>query len=179
METQDRSEIRQHLKVWSKWRRTGRLGQGLYWPRVSITGRFLDGMKGDTCPSCKGHKKLPGHVYEIDEVWVECQRCNGTGRVKLNNKDSRINPAFIRESYRGNIDPIMLEIDRAMCDLKRDHKKVRIWYAIWSEYNYNGTQRQKAFKKQLTYKQYRISLEKGHEFIYDRIKNLNQRAKYA
>ena len=159
------SPVRARMIIWAIWRQSGRVGAAIDWAKVSATGRFLDGVKGTRCHQCKGWGEVPGYTYKQIEHKVVCQTCHGTGEVKLNKKDKKINPAFIKVTKHGIDDGEMLEIDRTMCKLRRDGKTLNFYLVLIYEYTRNGNQQIKADRVDVTLDYYKKHLKEAHRLM--------------
>jgi hypothetical protein len=160
--------VRQVLEKWAWWRRSGRLGAEVGWPRKTITGKFLEGMPGTTCPTCHGKGQIPAARFRIARVMLVCPTCKGEGRVLLDKTDpEKINPAYIRSTYRGQEDQTMVVVDRLVCELRQSPKTEKHYYVLWSEYvsHKYETQEWKAGKLGIKHGYYRKLLHETHAMI--------------
>lgn len=140
-------EITEVLEQWARYRQ-GRIDGGTGWPKKTILGKLRDGLPTNLCPICIGKEK-PAH---------NCPVCGGDGRVKLDVKDSKANPAFIRgngsrQSY--DDDPQSQRVDWLVCtELTENQREVLI-----SAFCRSGTQTTKA--RELRISQQHFSLLQG------------------
>lgn len=153
-------DVRDAMKQWATWRR-GRTSAGLFWPKSTMLGRVLDGMKTVRC-KCRGSNQ-------------DCELCYGTGKVKLNKEDGKINPAFL-PSHHGQPDDIQSQtIDRLMCELAMHAKTKKLFRVLWAEYVRGlGTQEVKAQRLRLEHGHYRKLLHLGHEAIEIGLQNVTK-----
>lgn len=127
-------EITEALEQWARYRQ-GRIDGGIGWPKKTILGKLRDGLPTNLCPICIGKEK-PVH---------NCPVCGGDGRVKLDVRDSKANPAFIRgngnrQSY--DDDPQSQRVDWLVCTELTEYQRDVVISAFCS----NGTQLLKARK---------------------------------
>lgn len=141
------------LEQWARYRQ-GRIDGGTGWPKKTILGKLRDGLPTNLCPICIGKEK-PVH---------NCPVCGGDGRVKLDVRDSKANPAFIRgngnrQSY--DDDPQSQRVDWLVCtELTEDQREVLI-----SAYCRNGTFQLKARRLGLSPIEFSSKLSESHEII--------------
>ena len=69
------------MERWARWRSV-RAGNGLGWPHITITGKFMAGMPSTKCTLCDGRERIPGWKVGAARQWIECPRCDGKGRIK-------------------------------------------------------------------------------------------------
>lgn len=129
---QRKIEITEVLETWARYRQ-GKIDGGIGWPKKTILGKLRDGLPTNLCPICIGKEK-PVH---------NCPVCGGDGRVKLDVRDSKSNPAFIRgngnrQSY--DDDPQSQRVDWLVCTELTEYQRE----VIISAFCRNGTQTQKA-----------------------------------
>ena len=160
--------VRQVMEKWARWRRSGRLGAEVGWPRKTITGKFLDGMSGTNCPTCHGKGQVPAARFRIKSVMLVCPTCKGEGKILLDKTDrQKCNPAFIRSTHRGEADQAMVVVDRLVCDIRKSLKTEKHYYVLWSEYvtHKYETQEWKAGKLGIRHGYYRKLLHEAHVLI--------------
>lgn len=125
----ERAEV---FEQWAKYRQ-GRIDGALGWPKKTILGKLRDDMPTNLCPVCIGREK----------PIQNCPVCGGDGRIKLEARNDKASPAFIRgngnrQSY--DDDPQSQRVDWLVCtELTEDQREVLI-----SAFCRNGTQTQKA-----------------------------------
>lgn len=163
----DLEKIREIMISWGLWRRTGRLGKELYWPSVSLTGRFLDNMPGAPCPKCKGSGIVPGAPIGIQGNII-CPRCEGSGKIRLDTP-GKLNPAFVRATAKKIVDHTMLSIDREMCNLRRDQKRSNYYFVLYQEYCRNGTSNLKASRLRITHNNYQVRLVRSLKYMKKKV----------
>ncbi len=160
--------VRPVLEQWAWWRRSGRLGAEVSWPRKTITGKFLDGMPGTNCPTCHGKGQIPMARFRIKSVMLVCPTCKGEGKIQFDKTDpEKANPACIRSTYRGHEDPTMIVVDRLVCELRQNPKTQKHHHVLWMEYvsHKHQTQEWKAVKMGLKHGYYRKLLHEAHAII--------------
>ncbi len=75
-----RLNIREALERWARWRSGARYYGG---GAVASGGQYLGGRGSRVCPTCKGSRRLPGHLVgsHLDFLNVPCPQCSGEGKV--------------------------------------------------------------------------------------------------
>lgn len=169
--------VRHLLAKWAWWRRSGRLGAEVDWPKKTITGKFLDGMPGVNCPTCSGKGKVPSARLRIDRIMLVCPTCKGIGTIALDKRDpKKINPASVR-STRWSVqeDEVMLLLDRLVCSLRQNRKTEKHYFVLWSEYvsHKHETQEWKAAKLGISHGYFRKLLHELHTLIESGLRNSN------
>lgn len=146
-------EIIDVLEQWAKYC-SHRDDGGLGWPKKTILGKARDALPTNLCPVCIGKAK-PVH---------NCPVCGGDGRVKLDVRDNRAIPAFIRgNGYRATYDddPQSQRVDLIICtELSEIQKSVVI--LVYCRY---GTYAQKAGKVKKSDTEFSKILSEAHEII--------------
>ena len=137
-----RIDIIEAIEQWARYRQ-GRVDGGLGWPKKTILGKLRDDMPTNLCPVCIGREK-PIH---------NCPVCGGDGRIKLEARNDKASPAFIRgngfrQSY--DDDPQSQRVDWLVCtELTEDQRVVLI-----SAFCCCGTQTLKAYKIGISQQQF-------------------------
>lgn len=159
------SNVRELLEKWAWWRRAGRLGAEVAWPKKTLTGKFLDGMPGVNCPTCCGQGRIPVAQFRITRAMIACPTCEGEGRIKLDKTDpDKINPAFVRTTRRYNEDEVLVVVDRLVCSLRQNSKTAKYYFVLWAEYVSHKYERQdeKADRLGLSHSYFRKLLHDAH-----------------
>ena len=76
-------ELNEILERWARWR----FGARWYQPAaIASGGQYLGGRGSRVCPTCKGSKRLPGHLVGASVAFINmpCPQCNGEGRISGN-----------------------------------------------------------------------------------------------
>lgn len=147
--------IRELMIRWETWRDARRretlaqLGYG-----DTFLKQCLDDMPSRVCPGCRG--KNP-----------DCVLCEGSGKIDLDPKSGKINPAFIHTTHRSPDDETSEKIDRIMCRLKNRQKTFGYYLILLQEYTRIGTQKIKAERVNLSYGAYKTKLSRAHKHIED------------
>ncbi len=160
--------VRELMGNWARWRRSGRLGAEVGWPRKTLTGKFMEGMPGTNCPTCGGKGRFPAARLRITSVTLICSTCKGEGTIALDKTDpEKINPAFIRSTFRGRDDRTLVVLDRLICEIRRSPKTEKHYYVLWSEYvtHKYEIQQWKANKMGITHGYFRKLLHEAHAII--------------
>lgn len=133
------------LEALERWARYCAIREdgGTGWAKRTLLGRMLDGMPGTTCPKCLGK----GHVHIQPDtgpkVKLECPTCDGQGRVKLDTRETLVNPALIMPTgskARYDDDPVAQRVDWIICAHMTEDSRI----ILRLQYLRNGTQEQKA-----------------------------------
>jgi hypothetical protein len=153
----DRAEIQEVLEAWARYSQ-GKADGGIGWPVKTMLGKWRDGLPTNICPICNGREK-PRH---------NCPVCGGDGRVKLEAKDNKANPAFItgngpRTHY--DDDPRSQRVDWLICTALTEYQRT----VVISTYKVNGTQTQKARKMGISQQYFSQLLGEAHETILERL----------
>lgn len=148
-------EIQEVLDQWARYRQ-GKIDGGTGWPKKTILGKLRDGLPTNLCPICIGKEK-PAH---------NCPVCGGDGRVKLDVRDNKANPAFIRGNgpvYSHDDDPQSQKVDWIICtELSQDQREVVIL-----TYTHSDTQLQKARKLGVSQQHFSKELADAHILIQE------------
>lgn len=173
------SSVRPVLERWAWWRRAGRLGAEVSWPTKTITGKFIDGIKGTVCPTCTGRGKIPSARFRVDHLMLVCPTCDGNGNVSLSKRDTgKAHPACIPSTARGHEDEVMLLVDKLVCQLRQNVKTEKHHCVLWAEYvsfKYE-TQEWKAAKMGVAHGYFRKLLHEAHAMIGSGLRHHNVRS---
>lgn len=130
----NRIEIVEIMETWARYRH-GRENGGTGWPKKTILGKLRDGLPTNLCPVCIGREK----------PHQNCPVCGGDGRVKLEAKDNKANPAFISGNgprIRYDDDPRSQRVDWLICTvLTEDQRSVVIAEFTWNGNKYSKIRR--------------------------------------
>lgn len=154
------------LEGWARWREVGKhqnLGYG-----ISFLQRCLEGMPGTNCPTCTGTGIVPGKTYNQPARFVECQTCNGSGKVQMNPGGNIVNPAFIRVTRRSQGHPTFERLDRLVCELGLQKKTKKLYDIIMAEYTRlwgEGDQRTMARRLDMKPTAYRKRLQRARDLL--------------
>lgn len=82
--TRSKSEVREAFERWARWDEAERYhGGGWSSGAGGLLGSLCDGRGSTVCPTCKGQRRMPGHLvgssYEF--LNVPCPGCAGDGKV--------------------------------------------------------------------------------------------------
>lgn len=169
MQVSEREEIIVGVMIqWAQWRKVNIKEQLGYGP--TITARMLEGMKSTRCPDypvgCGGE----GTVIlkrEGRSDRVMCPVCQGSCRISARSKETQINPAFIRSTYRGEPDdPQSEQVDKLVCKLP--HLQMAV---VLEEYCRGGARQSKCarlggdFGIRIGRPRYEQSLDEAHRSI--------------
>lgn len=162
--------VRSVLERWAWWRRAGRLGAEVSWPKKTLTGKYMDAIRGVNCPTCSGKGKVPSARFRIDHLMLVCPTCDGNGSVSLEKHDpNKANPAHIRSTRRGYEDEVMVLVDKLVCQLRRNVKTEKHHCVLWAEYvscrHKPETQEWKAAKMGIAHGYFRKLLCEAHAMI--------------
>lgn len=156
------------MKQWASWRRVNIRAQLGYGP--TITARMLDGMKSTRCPDSPHGCGGEGSVVRVRDgrsERVPCPTCGGACRISAKSKESQINPAFIRSTWRGELSDEQSEkVDKLVCALPYFHMAV-----VMEEYCRSGRQSDKChriskdFGAKLGRERYDQALSAAHDTI--------------
>lgn len=153
---------------WARWRHT-RTTNGLGWPRVTLLGRFLDGMPSTKCIVCQGRGRVAGHRVGAQAPFVHCPLCFGQGRVKADPDTACVNPAFIRATYSGSThcdeDESSARIDSLIAALSTQDRTRTLYFILIFEYTRLGTQAMKAERLGIGRSWYCEQLTRAHAYL--------------
>ena len=83
--TRQKSETRAAFERWARWRSGARFyGGGGGSGGGGLLGRLNQGRGSTVCPTCKGARRLPGHLVGSSREYIDdvpCPGCDGEGRV--------------------------------------------------------------------------------------------------
>lgn len=141
------------LEQWARYRQ-GRIDGGIGWPKKAILGKLRDGLPTNLCPVCIGREK-PIH---------NCPVCGGDGRIKLEVRDDKANPAFIRgngnrQSY--DDDPQSQRVDWLICTVLDEDERV----ILIKEFCDTGNRNTKISRLHITHSYYNEVLDSAMEKI--------------
>lgn len=139
--------IEELLERWARWRQYRASGE-LGWAKRDSLGKMMSGMPGTNCPKCHG---LGTHLAKKKKIRKDCDFCNGTGRIRMDNT-TKANPALIRSTAPryGYDDPESQRIDFIVCTvITEDERAVLIM-----EYTRIGNQNQKISRLKCTHNYY-------------------------
>lgn len=80
-----KNEVREAFERWARWKSGARYYGSA---RAAITdgtlGALRDGRGSTVCPTCKGAKRMPGHLVgsQLEFLNVACPGCDGEGKVE-------------------------------------------------------------------------------------------------
>lgn len=72
--------VREAFERWARWREQARYYGG---SGAASGGQYQDGRGTRVCPTCKGKKRMPGHLVGSKQEYlpVPCPQCEGAGKV--------------------------------------------------------------------------------------------------
>jgi hypothetical protein len=84
--TRQKSEVRESFERWARWRSGAKYygGGGSGGAAGGLLGALRNGRGSSVCPTCKGGRRLPGHLVGSSQEFINvpCPGCDGEGTVQ-------------------------------------------------------------------------------------------------